>query len=1025
MLGKHTVSVLLSMSLCLLAGAKTTTTISDGGAWDDPLVWDNGAPVSGDTIYVSKIINLPFDLSYNSSTSLYVSSKGIQAGMFPDGTASPMTLDMNRGNIFLSGSGKLIMFNGSVMRDADVYLDFGYLYVNSLIYSVVTIQRGGYMRIAPTYTTQGGNINLESGGILIGDVDSGTTVNNTGGVLIKANTTTNSGYGVLGSAADTKLPSGATLADGVTIEWGRSYSELHTWDGFVTGGTYNMTDYGSKYFTNDGETTGGNFTLGERAEFTYSGVNTIDGIAFSSTGAEITGANDSSILKLLQSTDIFTGSNRFYGSSSRYGLVTMAGPATITLNRSGGNAVTYTNLRIENGTIAYGGDNQIYTGYVDFAGGSLNTNGYSDSVGSMKVTGNSILDLGSAGTLTFADSSAESWSGSLTLLNYDGTAKLQFTNQGLTQAQLGLITYNGISASFDGSNDWLIFQEILDYYAIASGDWSVGTTWDTGSAPQTGSNVYIADGYGVDLNSALDLGDGTLQVGDGITAGVLSLNTALSGAYTATINDGGIVSANVASGVTSGTWTINSGGLLYGSAVSSVGAGNFTVNSGGVFASRFGDVGSASFTDNGGVIIDNDGASAGYGLLQGDITLGFADSIQSGVTMAVDAGGHVTASAAGSLSGGDWTIRSGGQVSASAGAITGGAFTVESGGTLTASGTIAVDNLDGAGSVSGAGSLVLNQTGGTTWTGTVSGLSALTFNGSGSLTLNRSASDNLAVQSSALVVNSGTVVLGQSDQIADTTSLRLAGGDFQTGGHSETMGTLDVDGASAILLDHSVHSLTFANSSAESWTGSLSVEGWSGDEAGGDYGRIYVEGQGLTASQRSMIEWAGGALVGADFVGATNELIPNLSDLSGSGSTLVMQVVSDGGITLVCPTAVQMPTQSVLSNGNSAYFNSVSETYPIEIQDVRGTSSPITVSAAVDALTNGMVSRATTLSVDSLSGESTGVSGSSVSGSGTLITAASSVNRQFGATLRVTAGALSGASAQSGTYTGSVVLTVN
>jgi hypothetical protein len=428
------------------------------------------------------------------------------------------------------------------------------------------------------------------------------------------------------------------------------------------------------------------------------------------------------------------------------------------------------------------------------------------------------------------------------------------------------------------------------------------------------------------------------------------------------------------------------------------------------------------------LIIDNDGANAGYGVLEGIIYLDFAHAIQDGATLELNDGGRVYGYATDAISGGTFTVNSGGKIEGfTPGLITGGRFTLEGGGIgvgeVALYGTNTLDELSGYGRIGNGETLQLNQATDTAWSGQITGGGTFVKQGSGTFTLNRTGTGDAVQQS--VRVQSGTLALGASDQISDSAPLELSGGTFATGGNSETVGALKLSGNSTIELDHSVHTLTFADSSAETWTGTLAIEGWVGDETGGNQGRIYVESQGLTATQRSQIQWAGGALVGADFVSGTNELRPNLDASSGSGTTLVMQVVSDGGITLVAPQHLPLPSQTIQSDGNAAYVNSISDTMPISVQDVRGTSSPLTVQASVTPLAHDGVTRSTTVSVESTSGDNAGITHASVTGTGNLLECPATVNRQFSADLRVTAGGLSGADARAGTYTGSVVLTVN
>ena len=88
--------------------------------------------------------------------------------------------------------------------------------------------------------------------------------------------------------------------------------------------------------------------------------------------------------------------------------------------------------------------------------------------------------------------------------------------------------------------------------------------------------------------------------------------------------------------------------------------------------------------------------------------------------------------------------------------------------------------------------------------------------------------------SGSTTINAGTIRLAAAAQrIANTSKMVLNGGTFSTGastGFSETVSTLKLTENSTINFGTGVHTLTFANSSAESWTSGkeLTITGWTG-----------------------------------------------------------------------------------------------------------------------------------------------------------------------------------------------------
>jgi autotransporter-associated beta strand protein len=130
--------------------------------------------------------------------------------------------------------------------------------------------------------------------------------------------------------------------------------------------------------------------------------------------------------------------------------------------------------------------------------------------------------------------------------------------------------------------------------------------------------------------------------------------------------------------------------------------------------------------------------------------------------------------------------------------------------------------------------------------------------------------------SGGTTVTGGTLQLGATGVLADAGALTLNGGTLSTGsstGFSETVGTLNLATSSTIALGTGSHTLTFANSSAVSWAGSLlTVTGWAGTAGtSGTAGKIVVGSGGLTQTQLDKIQFSGYS-VGAKLV--SGEVVP-------------------------------------------------------------------------------------------------------------------------------------------------------
>ena len=113
---------------------------------------------------------------------------------------------------------------------------------------------------------------------------------------------------------------------------------------------------------------------------------------------------------------------------------------------------------------------------------------------------------------------------------------------------------------------------------------------------------------------------------------------------------------------------------------------------------------------------------------------------------------------------------------------------------------------------------------------------------------------------SSVNVNAGTFRLGANNPINDLASITLGNGTFDTGGFSDTTGTLTLDGTATLDLGTGASILNFADSSANSpaWTGTLRITDWSGSPFGSGTDQLFfgASGTALTADQIALITFA-------------------------------------------------------------------------------------------------------------------------------------------------------------------------
>ncbi len=433
----------------------------------------------------------------------------------------------------------------------------------------------------------------------------------------------------------------------------------------------------------------------------------------------------------------------------------------------------------------------------------------------------------------------------------------------------------------------------------AFGESSTLTMDATGAGPATINIMGSGSPRITGSRLSLALADNTLISHTG--TGLFTIGSVISGAGSLTHNGTG---TTLLSGVNTytGGLTVNSGTVRFGNN-SAAGTGTLTLNGGTIEASGaarslnapvtvggdFAVGGSKAMTLSGNmslgastrtVTVNNSaattfGAVSGAGGLTkngtGSLTLGGGSSYTGNTTVN---GGTLRAGAAGTAFGNNSAVTLANVSNAkldlagfntaigslAGGGATGGNVTLGAGNLITGgdnSSTSYAGTISGTGSLTktGAGQLSFTGTGANSYTG------ATTVNGG---TLELAKSNNVtSIAGSVITVNSGgTLLLSASEQINNAANLTMNSGTLATSDINgiETLGTLTLTGNSVIDLGNAAYLLKFANSSAISWSGTLTIYGWMTTPAtSGTQNQIYFgnNASGLTNAQLAMVSFNG------------------------------------------------------------------------------------------------------------------------------------------------------------------------
>jgi len=761
------------------------------------------------TVYLTNINN-----GYGGGTSVgtgvtLVSSTGSDLGV------SSSTLLLSGGTLETSGSigARPIILQGTGTIDLVGGINIG---ISG------DIQGGGTLNLAGSGTLRmstDGFGSLYSGGTVVNsgvtvDIDLATALG-TGGVTLSGGTfqtTTDLTFGnqiVLTTASDidventkTILSNAPTSSSTVTISGNGILSlagtTMYTGNTVLSGGTLDFAQTANLTYNGVISGTGGiSLSLPSADTLTLGGTNTYSGGTVVSSGT-LQGNTTSLQGNILDNSSVVfnqSGSGTYAGNLSGVGSLTQSGAGTLILtgsnSYSGGTNITA-------GTIALGVNNALATGTSLSDSGTLNLNGFNQSLSSITGSGVITNSSGTAGTLTVNNSGTDTFAGSLT-----GNLALYVSSTGTLNLS-GNNSYTGPTTLFSGNLNALSNNTLgTGIVNLDGGTFNGGVNTTISNIINVGGpNVFILGNSGLNLSGEIALGNNNLIFGATAAGGgqVVSGATTFSGQ----IFGGGSLqmeantTATLVLTANNGIGSIQMfGGTLQVGYATALGTAAITIGNGATLQSGVSGLdlfnsmdltGSANYDTNGFNATLEDPITGPFGSLtklgSGTLTLAYANTYGEGTTVAagtLNLGSNSALGTGGLVLENGTTLQAGTRSLVTANAVT-----------LYGSDTYDANGFDStlSGNITGTGGFTVTDS-------TLSG-GILTLTGtntySGGTTVENSATLSLQsgqnIGSNGLFLNGGTLqasALGTGLSLSQAVTLGSNGGGFDANGLNSTL----------------------------------------------------------------------------------------------------------------------------------------------------------------------------------------------------------------------------------------------